>query len=283
MDDEIKRSRGGNLDIPKYAKFDDLAAKQLGFYVYALRDPRDGVVFYVGKGTNNRWFDHILEARTRPDDEKLKLSRIREIESSGSAVDAFLVRSGLANEKAAYEVEAAVIHAYRLLEKSSQISAVELTNLAEVHQPQRGLVDVRIAQTLFNAPPSPEITFPCGLFRIPQLWFPEMSDDQLREATSGWWSARSVAKSKKVAKYAFAVSRGVIRGAYAIEESMWRERRPGDRDFKDDEGKAPRWGFPDCRPAPEMSHFLNTSVKHLFKPGNANPIMFLNCGSTSLR
>ena len=33
-----------------YQKFDDIAAERVGFYVYALQDPRDGVIFYVGKG-----------------------------------------------------------------------------------------------------------------------------------------------------------------------------------------------------------------------------------------
>ena len=93
----------------------------------------------------------------------------------------------------------------------------------------------------------------------------------------GWWSAKCVVKAKNHARYAFAVSHGVIRGVYAINESMWRERQIGDRDFENDVGKVPRWGFPGCFPAPEMKSFLNTSVKHLFKQGEANPIKFLNC------
>lgn len=42
-----------------YEKFDDVAASKIGWYVYALRDPRDETVFYVGKGQKNRWFEHI--------------------------------------------------------------------------------------------------------------------------------------------------------------------------------------------------------------------------------
>ncbi len=260
-----------------YQKFDDIAAKQIGFYVYALRDPRDGTVFYVGKGKQNRWFEHINEAHGKSTDTHLKLDKIREIESAGHRVDAFIIRFGIPNEKMAYEVEASVIHAYRLLAKGSKQSAVNLTNIAEVHHPERGLVDVRIAQTLFNAPPAPEITVPCAMFRIPKLWYPEMSDDELKEATSGWWSARNVKKHRHTARYAFAVSRGIIRGVYSIDGSLWRERRKGDRDWEHDSGKTPRWGFPDCMAAPEMSHYLNKSVKHLYKRGDASAVRFFNC------
>lgn len=43
-------------------KFDDLQKEKLGKYVYALRDPRDGKIFYVGQGINNRVFEHFDEA-----------------------------------------------------------------------------------------------------------------------------------------------------------------------------------------------------------------------------
>lgn len=263
----------------EYQQFDDVAASQVGWYVYALRDPRDGTVFYVGKGKKNRWFDHIkaAEAASAGEELSLKLSRIRDIHASGHKVDAFLIRHGIATEKGAYDVEAAVIHSYRLLESTRNSGGVELTNIAEVHEPERGLSDVQVAQTLFNAPSAPDIDFPCAFFRLPKLWYPTMSDEELRHATFGWWSRREVAKGKEKAQYAFAVSRQIIRGVYKIEPAMWRSRREPDRDWEYDIGNEPRWGFPDCTPAPEMSHFLNTSVKHLYKRGDASAARFLNC------
>jgi hypothetical protein len=86
-----------------------------------------------------------------------------------------------------------------------------------------------------------------------------------------------VKNGKEKAEYAFGISSGIIRGVYRIDRSMWRERREGDRDWEHDLGKKPKWGFPDCVPAPEMSHFLDTSVKHLFKKGDQNSVKFLNC------
>ena len=84
-----------------YQKFDEIAATKILFYVYALRDPRDKKVFYVGKGQKNRWFDHIEESHKKKDDPSLKLGRIREIENAGLKVEAFIVRSGIPTEKAA--------------------------------------------------------------------------------------------------------------------------------------------------------------------------------------
>lgn len=51
----------------EFRQFDDLVRDRLGTYVHALRDPRDGRVFYVGKGGgleeqgNDRVFDHFRD------------------------------------------------------------------------------------------------------------------------------------------------------------------------------------------------------------------------------
>jgi hypothetical protein len=58
--------------------------EKLGFYVYLLVDPRDGSVFYVGKGTGGRCFAHVREANitSRSDSHGYtKLEQIREIEA----------------------------------------------------------------------------------------------------------------------------------------------------------------------------------------------------------
>lgn len=42
--------------------FDILQKEKLGKYVYALRDPRNRKIFYVGQGVNDRVFEHFNEA-----------------------------------------------------------------------------------------------------------------------------------------------------------------------------------------------------------------------------
>jgi hypothetical protein len=49
-------------------------AEKLGYYVYLYVDPRDGKVFYIGKGKGERCLDHLYE-----DDDHPKAQRIRDI------------------------------------------------------------------------------------------------------------------------------------------------------------------------------------------------------------
>lgn len=266
-----------SLQEIKYSKFDDIAAKKIGFYVYALQDPFSGTIFYVGKGVKNRWFSHIMAAhKSEPGDPSEKLEMIRLIESRGDAVKVWIIRHGIHDEKTAYEVESAVAHTLKIIGSTVQsANIVDLKNLVETHHPERGLISVGRAQSLYNARTAPEIKVPCVLVKVSKLWNPEMSDEEVMEATIGWWP---YLKNAQKAQYAFAVSRGTIRGVYRIAEI--RNRRKGDRDWEDDLGKKrPRWGFPDgCKPATELiDEFLDTSVKHLFKKGEASSVKLLNC------
>lgn len=87
--------------------------EKLGFYVYRLVDPRDRRTFYVGKGVNNRVFDHVASHVWDLDTGPLspKLDQIAEIKASGQEVIRVVHRHGL-DEETALHVEAALIDAY---------------------------------------------------------------------------------------------------------------------------------------------------------------------------
>lgn len=54
------------------------------FYVYTLTDPRDGAVFYVGKGKGLRMHQHAVEARgDKGRGNRRKIDRIKSIQADG--------------------------------------------------------------------------------------------------------------------------------------------------------------------------------------------------------
>jgi hypothetical protein len=242
--------------------------------VYALRDPRDRRLFYIGKGKGNRLFQHAAAALEASNDELvgMKLQLIREIHAESQLVDAYVVRHGIPSERQAYEVEAAVIDALRLIDPQMNNEFFNMTNVVlGHHHALRGLAHVDMVASLYSAPRSPDITVPSILFRIPRLWTPQMPPPELYEATMGWWP---LGPRREGAKYAFSVSKGVVRAIYRIQG--WRQRHEQDRDWQQDQGKAPRWGFHGSV-APEMSRYLNHSVVHLYKKGERGPFKYINC------
>lgn len=97
--------------------FDNLQHEYFGNYIYALIDPRDGKIFYIGQasqssGPQARIGGHYAEARdvikggNQPTD---KRQRIIDIWSSGHEVEAHIVRYGLRDKKELDHVEGALI------------------------------------------------------------------------------------------------------------------------------------------------------------------------------
>ncbi|KAA3506458.1 LEM-3-like GIY-YIG domain-containing protein [Agrobacterium rosae] len=95
--------------------FPSEVCEKLGNYVYRLIDPRNGETFYVGKGRNNRVFDHaagLPEISTDASQQLgAKLDRIRAIKNAGLNVLHVIHRHEIPDE-AIFEVEASLIDAY---------------------------------------------------------------------------------------------------------------------------------------------------------------------------
>lgn len=248
--------------------FSPYVQEHLGWYVYLLRDPRNNEVFYVGKGNRNRVFAHARDAVALPDSDKPKLTLIRAIHQAGLQVQTELIRHHIPNEKTAYLVEAAVLDAMASLGQA-------LSNeVGGHHSDLYGWTSTTVAASIYEAPALPDQAEPLVLLKIPQLWTPAMSDSAFHEATRGWWV---LANKGFRARYAVAVNHGVTRGVFRIE--YWRERVLGDRDYSPND-KGRRLGFQGS-PAPELTHLLNRSIKHLPQP-SGGALIYLNCDDPTL-
>jgi hypothetical protein len=164
-------------------------------------------------------------------------------------------RHGL-TEKEAFEVEAALIDAYP-----------DALNEADGHfNRDRGAMPLEEH---------------IGIINIGQEWHRGLSGDpaKLYERTRRYWAC---VPDRHAAKYAFAVSRGVIRQVYRIEN--WSRHDMRTIQYDDSREKTPahklktiwRWSF-EGAPAPEMDHYIGKLVDPARERGDANPIKWVNC------
>ncbi|MBM9432497.1 GIY-YIG nuclease family protein [Flaviflexus equikiangi] len=91
-------------------------ADELGFYVYALLDPRTSVPFYVGKGRGDRFTSHGYEAMYDSESDfdhevvkSSKVAKIREIRDAGLEPEIWIIRHGMKSDVEYTSVEAACI------------------------------------------------------------------------------------------------------------------------------------------------------------------------------
>jgi hypothetical protein len=93
--------------------------KDARWYVYALSDPRDGAVFYVGKGCRDRMHQHEREAAKPETRYSKKIDRIRAIVAEGCEVQKQMLAK-FWDEQAAYDHETDLI---------DEIGLANLTNV----------------------------------------------------------------------------------------------------------------------------------------------------------
>jgi uncharacterized protein len=240
-----------------HSEFPQSVVERLGCYVYVLRDPRDGLHFYVGKGTGNRVFAHANRALAITSSTD-KLDRIRSIIDAGLRVQYEIVRHGMTEEQA-FEVESALI---------DWIGVDGLANAVMGHHVERrGRMTVpEIIAAYRNEPVT--ITEPSLLVIVNRLFERNIDAARLYEITRGNWALSERRKNKP--KYGIAVYRGIVRAVYRIEGwERAQARRP-------DQKRQNRWRFSGV-PADELRHLIGGSVTAYLDPPSQSPTRYVNC------
>lgn len=194
-------------------KFSTSTTKQLEHYVYALVDPRDKSIFYVGKASsNNRAFDHLNIGNG----EQEKHNRIRQIREAGYEPGVEVLRYGLKSAKDSFEVEAAVIDALGL---------ENLTNKVRGHGIDRGRQKACEVERLHGSKASAieDIRDRYMLFFVNRTYSPTKTEQELYDSTRQFWSrvsqtTRTPSPSNGALPYpvGLAVVESVVVRAYSI-------------------------------------------------------------------
>ena len=126
--------------------FNQSTIEALAYYVYALVDPRDNRIFYIGKGKGNRVFQHAKDTLNE-NDQSLKLDIIRSILQEGKQVELYILRHNL-TEDIAFIVESTLIDllTYNKFNKTNLLANIA----AGHHQWDEGIKNVDEINALYN-------------------------------------------------------------------------------------------------------------------------------------
>ena len=235
-------------------------AHHLGYYVYLYVDPRDGRIFYVGKGQGERALAHLSaegESRTG--------RVLEELKQLGLEPRIDVLTHQLPDEESAFRIEAAIIDLLGLGELTNEVRGWRSVQLGRL--PLSELVVYYAAQPV-------EVIDPALLIRINLLYRHNMSEHELYEATRGVWR---LSKRRNKGKYALAVFEGVVREVYTIEAWHKAGTLPYSTLSTKDLQVPGRWEFSGrVASEPVHSRYIHRSVAAYFRRGQQSPVVYVN-------
>ena len=180
----------------------------LQYYVYCLVDPRTNRIFYIGKGSGNRIFNHANDA-LNDNLSSLKLNIIREIRSSGQKVSYYIIRHGL-NKDEALLVESVLIDmlTYEKFNTESILANIQSGH----HQWDKGIKTVDEINIIYDCAeiePSPNDRF-VGI-NINKT-YNNGERENIYEATRKYWKMNG--ERAKSATYVLSLYRGIVRAVF---------------------------------------------------------------------
>jgi hypothetical protein len=210
-------------ELIAFRKYLKLNPSELEYYVYALIDPRDHKVFYVGKGKTERMFHHVMESLSIQDtnSEKSlgkKLEKIKDIHNAGEKVDMRILHYGLTNEHA-FIVESVLIDVFSNFTSIDNNAIGELTNSINGYDHRRGFCDVEELNRRAAVKEKVDIHPDEKILAI-KINGTEQDDKDILERVRKYWRIDPNHANK--ATYIAACRHGVVVGLY-INVSGWKK------------------------------------------------------------
>jgi len=245
--------------------FDEKSRQELKFYVYMLIDPSDNKPFYIGKGMDNRVFQHLACSLTDLDISTAKYDKIREIVQADRMVKHIIIRHGL-TEREAYQIEASLID-------TLTYCGILLSNKVAGHNSiERGLMTSDEVIRLYNAQPLDKIGTDCILININKKYERGKGGQSIYQATKETWMISK--KRLNQLKYVLSEYRGLIVEVFEVEQWYEKERGylPGAKRY----GQTKiGYGFNGVRAPDEIrNQYINKSIAHAKKRGSAAAIRY---------
>jgi len=193
------------------SKLNEAGTNHLNCYVYALIDPRDQKIFYVGEGVGDRVTAHFreaIDAQTRPEGHDAKTRRIIEIIEAGSDIDAmFSILARRLSKKKAEVVEASIMAALGISQNGPL-----LNQQAGKHSAEHGSVTLNDIASLVSQPVQPTKVYSTLVFPIQKA----LSEGRTAEsALSCCWSIKHATREKS-GLVAIGVENGISKIARSI-------------------------------------------------------------------
>lgn len=250
--------------------FTDEVVKELQAYVYRLIDPRTNQTFYIGKGRGNRVFQHAIDAQFTFDETSdvisPKIDLIREIHAAGLHVECIIHRHGL-TDSVAHEIEASLIDSYD-----------NLYNLIGGHYSSiRGAASVEEIQRRYNLPT-------CQLSNDHKIVLIKINKinggrdrDQIYRLVRYCWKVNKARAAK--ADYVLAIDRGVIIGAFTVNQWLPATKENFPKLEYADNTEAHRWGFNgNWAPPAILDQYVGSDGKRLinFNLKSQYPVRYWN-------
>lgn len=196
------------MHLPQPKSIQGPLAERLAHYVYLLVDPRDGVVFYVGKGIGDRCLQHGPN-----DDLAAKSSRLAELKAAGLEPRIEILRHGLETAAEALLIEA---------------TAIDLLGLGNLTNIQPGHGSLEFGRTTLAdlavryMPVDAEIHHKVIFLKLALTYHKGMSPGALYEAVRGVWPFNPDYANDY--DYALCVHEGIVVEVYRTHH--WQKSNP---------------------------------------------------------